>query len=100
MGITNTKQWIVKFERAALEFIAERTDLILDDGFPLRLEPCGKHGSECLRLTVGAIAAHIHWQTVRAETSAVEWLQTLLPKPVLLRPLRESVPQSAFEPST
>jgi hypothetical protein len=59
VSITNQQQWIVTFERAALEYMAGRRDLILDETCPLGLEPCAKHGTGCLCLLVGVLLAHI-----------------------------------------
>jgi hypothetical protein len=85
--ITNQEQWMVKFERAALEYVAERADVILDETCPLRLEPCEKHGTECLRLIVGVLLTHICWQSADPERAAVAWMHILLPRRVPAGPV-------------
>jgi hypothetical protein len=94
---TSRKQWMVTFERAALEYVAGRKDLILDETCPLVLEPCLKHGGGCLQLIVGVLLGHISWQTVDPETAAVTWLRTLLPKPAPTDPVLEYPPPMALQ---
>jgi hypothetical protein len=92
---TNRKQWIARFQSAALEYVARRTDLMLDDDCPLRLESCGVHGTGCLRLIVGALLEHVRWDGVDPEEAAVDWLRTLLPRPIAVSPVAAAPPQGA-----
>jgi hypothetical protein len=67
------KQWIVHLEKAALEILAQRAELLDPSDCLLRASLCSEHNG-CVTVVFGEVMQHFRW----SHTDPVDLAQTLL----------------------
>jgi hypothetical protein len=81
-GITvvylNAKQWLTALDRAALEIVAANPDRLTPGESPLQADPCGQHGSACVRIVFGELLVHVAWKEHDPSLVAATLVDTML----------------------
>ncbi len=79
MPDSRRERWAQDFEAAALDLLAQRTDLPTQDYYRCRTEPCPHHGPACLTVICGELLEHVRWEDTAPAVFAEELLRRMLP---------------------
>jgi hypothetical protein len=74
------KHWVVAFDKAALEFLAQHPGVSDPARYTWHLTPCAKHGESCVAVVYGVALEHFRWADEDPAALAERLLATMLPK--------------------